>query len=263
MNKNSQNDMYDINKYTDEELFNILDVNSPTDRELEARILFLVHRYENMQNTSGDELATFFKQIYNHFFDTSDDEEETMEGFEGSPPTGNTRTNADYNLYEYSGKNDPNSVIVNGNKQILGDMDLGNAANTISAVNAMRSNIYVNPLKYYNAPTSSQMINIDESKDVSTQRNMGYAVEKRTTDIGFTKPLDYAKDKLNPLLQQTIKRVISIDSQYRDNKTTFSTDFTFNLSDPLKDVVSLKLYSIQIPYTWYTINNNFGSNFFI
>jgi len=262
MNNNSQNDMYDINKYSDEELFNILDLNSPTDRELEARIIFLVHRYENMQNKSGDELAEFFKQIYNHFFDTSDDEDELIEGFGEDTQSGNIHTNADYALYDYTGKDDPNSVIVNGNKQIVGDMDLGNAANTISAVNALRSNKYVDPLKYYNAPTSSQLINIDESKDEIKQRNMGYVVEKRTDDIGFTKPLDYAKDKLNPLLQQTIKRVISIDSQYRDNKTTFSTDFTFNLSDLLKDVVSLKLYSIQIPYTWYTINNNFGSNFF-
>ena len=33
MNKNLQNDMYTINKYSDEELFKILDVNSPTDIE--------------------------------------------------------------------------------------------------------------------------------------------------------------------------------------------------------------------------------------
>jgi hypothetical protein len=73
--------------------------------------------------------------------------------------------------------------------------------------------------------------------------------------------LNYTQDKLNPLLKQTIKRIISIDSQYRDDKRTLSTHFTFNLSDPLKDVVSIKLYSIQIPYTWYTINTAFGSNF--
>jgi hypothetical protein len=78
----------------------------------------------------------------------------------------------------------------------------------------------------------------------------------------LTKSIDYTKDSLNPLLKQTIKRVISIDSQYRENKKASSTEFTFNLSEPLKDVVSLKLYSIQIPYTWYTINSSFGGNFF-
>jgi hypothetical protein len=46
------NDTYDISKYSDTELYNILDVINPTDRELEARILFLVHKYENMQNKS-------------------------------------------------------------------------------------------------------------------------------------------------------------------------------------------------------------------
>ena len=88
--------------------------------------------------------------------------------------------------------------------------------------------------------------------------------EDETTDepVVLTKEISTSKGKLNPLIQDTIKRVISIDSQYRDDKTKLATDFTFNLSEPLKDVVSLSLYSVQIPYTWYTVNSNFGSNFF-
>jgi hypothetical protein len=70
------------------------------------------------------------------------------------------------------------------------------------------------------------------------------------------------KDKLNPILTQTIKRTLVVDSQYRDKSSVSSTSFTFNLSEPLKDIVSLKLYSIQIPYSWYTVNNSFGGNFF-
>ena len=61
---------------------------------------------------------------------------------------------------------------------------------------------------------------------------------------------------------KTITKVVSIDSQFRDNKSSFSTDFTTNLSTPLKDVTKLKLYSVQIPYTWYTISKSYGSNFF-
>ena len=41
-----------------------------------------------------------------------------------------------------------------------------------------------------------------------------------------------------------------------------STDFTLNFTETLKDVVSIKLYAIQLPVTWYTINENYGSNFF-
>jgi len=75
-------------------------------------------------------------------------------------------------------------------------------------------------------------------------------------------PDKIVKDKLNPILTQTIKRTLVVDSQYRDKSSVSSTSFTFNLSEPLKDIVSLKLYSIQIPYSWYTVNNSFGGNFF-
>jgi hypothetical protein len=80
---------------------------------------------------------------------------------------------------------------------------------------------------------------------------------------GLTTILPFSKDNLNPLLNQSIKKIITIDSQYRDSQYPFSTQFSFDLNDPLRDVVSLKLYSIQIPYTWYTINKDYGSNFMI
>ena len=35
---NSQENVYNINKYTDTELYNILDLINPSDRELEAKI---------------------------------------------------------------------------------------------------------------------------------------------------------------------------------------------------------------------------------
>jgi hypothetical protein len=69
-------DLYDINKYTDKQLYDILDMNNPTDRELEAKIIHLINKYENMQNESGDQLALFFHRIYNRFFNTDD-----IEGF--------------------------------------------------------------------------------------------------------------------------------------------------------------------------------------
>ena len=67
-------DMYDVTSYSDRELLDILDLSSPSDRELEAKILFLINKYTNIQNESGDQLASFFSEIFNHFFQTSDDE---------------------------------------------------------------------------------------------------------------------------------------------------------------------------------------------
>lgn len=103
--------------------------------------------------------------------------------------------------------------------------------------------------------------NEDSKEDESPTRENNEKNEE-TQEVVLTKEVESSKGVLNPLIQQTIQRVISIDSQYREDKKKLATDFTFNLSEPLKDVVSLSLYSVQIPYTWYTVNSNFGSNFF-
>ena len=208
--KSDSGSIYDIDNYTDSELYDILDLNHPSDRELEAKILFTIHRYSNMQTTSGNELATFFENIYHRFFDTEDSEPQTI-----------------------SEEEDEN----------------------IQTIEGMTGNDDPKPSK----DNTETIVGVPENPNFFT---VGQASAPATSVIGYTKSLDYTKDQLNPLLQQTIKRVISIDSQYRYDKKTMTTDFTFNLSDPLKDVVSLKLYSIQIPYTWYTISTSYGSNFF-
>jgi hypothetical protein len=41
-----------------------------------------------------------------------------------------------------------------------------------------------------------------------------------------------------------------------------STNYILDLSDPLTDVLSLSLYSIQIPYTWYAIDYAYGNTCF-
>ena len=55
---------------------------------------------------------------------------------------------------------------------------------------------------------------------------------------------------------------MTLSQIHRNQINSPSTSFTFDLSEPLKDVVSLSLYSVQIPYTWYTVNSDFGGNFF-
>jgi len=66
--------------------------------------------------------------------------------------------------------------------------------------------------------------------------------------------------------------IINIDSQYRTNilpysssslSNTFNTNFTFNISSPIAKVISLQLYSYQIPTSWYAFNLNAGNTFFL
>jgi len=74
-----------------------------------------------------------------------------------------------------------------------------------------------------------------------------------------------AQDTLNPNLENITTHLINLDSQFRQASggvDTISTDYTLDLSDPLTDVVSLRLYSVQIPYTWYTIDYQYGNTCF-
>lgn len=77
-------------------------------------------------------------------------------------------------------------------------------------------------------------------------------------------PLPIAQDTLNPTLKNVSQRMLVIDSQYRQNinAITSSTDFTLDLSDILTNTLSLKLYSFQIPYAWYTIDSTMGTSCF-
>ena len=177
--------MYNIDDYTDDELHQLLGLNHPTDRELEAQIYQKMEQYKE-----HEEWYQFFVDVYERFFEV--EEEEQTEGFEQPPVTTATA---------------PATVTT------------ATAPATITTATAPAT-----------ITTSS---------------------------------VSYQKDKLNPLLKETIKRIISIDSQFRDNTLyPYPSSYTFNLSETLRDVVSMKLYSVQIPYTWYTISNNFGSNFF-
>jgi hypothetical protein len=64
------------------------------------------------------------------------------------------------------------------------------------------------------------------------------------------------QDSLNPNLKNTISRFVNLDSQFRQLSgiNSNSTNYTLDLSDTLKNVLSMRLYSYQIPYSWYVID---------
>ena len=80
---NIEEGLYNINDYTDVELYEILDLLNPSDRELEAKILFFIRKYNDIGSTSSKRIVEFFESVYSRFFDT-EDEEYNIEGFENS-----------------------------------------------------------------------------------------------------------------------------------------------------------------------------------
>jgi len=77
--------------------------------------------------------------------------------------------------------------------------------------------------------------------------------------------VEVSQDVLNPNLKNITSRFISIDSQFRQATTgvdSTPTDYTLDLSEPLNNTLSLRLYSIQIPYSWYAVDSFYGRSCF-
>ena len=68
-------EIYAISNYSREDLYNILELSSPTDSELEAKIIQLMQKYKNGNNEESETMLGFFSEIYEYFFKTNADEE--------------------------------------------------------------------------------------------------------------------------------------------------------------------------------------------
>ena len=227
-NNSINNDIH--NYYTDKQLFGLLNLNSPSDRELEAQINNYLRKYRD-----HDELFTFFTGVYNHFFLVDEEPQQQrqypqQEGFEVINQ-GESELWPDIPVLEK-----PEIFPSNATATATATANENANANAHANVNAnANANVNANA----NAPLPPQ---------IKTQKPLKPKIQKQ-------KPL-------NPYLK-TVKRLVCIDSQFRDTAVyPNSSHFKFELADSLLNVISLKLYSVQIPYSWYTINSDFGSNFF-
>lgn len=78
--------------------------------------------------------------------------------------------------------------------------------------------------------------------------------------ISKTVQVDVKRGTINPDLKQTITRLINIDSAFRVSTPTNTSDqFLFQLTEPLLNVVSVSLYSLEIPQSWYTFSATKGT----
>lgn len=68
---------------------------------------------------------------------------------------------------------------------------------------------------------------------------------------------------INPIERKTVTKVISIDSEFReDYSNTSSSNFIWNLPNTEHKVVSIKLISLELPVIWYSISAKNKSNTF-
>jgi hypothetical protein len=119
--------------------------------------------------------------------------------------------------------------------------------------------------------TESEMKKYEKRPEYVTffKQMQEYLINTLQGDIPEATPTfqtDVKRGVINPDLKNTVTRFINIDSSCRhridmDNLT--SDSFDFEITEPLMNVISMCLYSIELPYSWYSNTRKKGTTSFI
>jgi len=105
----------------------------------------------------------------------------------------------------------------------------------------------------------------DRRQKIDVYDNEHVPMNREQLGINNNFQVPVSQDTLNPNLKNVTSRFINLDSQFRQatgGVDSAATDYTLDLSDPLTDALSMRLYSIQIPFTWYVIDTIYGNTCF-
>lgn len=219
----------DVSSYTISELMAIIEVTDIDPKEIVQNTNVLINKFKD----SNPQLSVFFKEVQSQLLQYSqgllaEKEEDTsgkilVEGF------GNMTNEAVYPA---------------GDKQVSDWYK--------------NENLTQNDQNQVNKITNRQQkIGVFGNQHVPMNRE-----QIANTD---TFQLPVKQDSLNPNLKNTVNRFVNLDSQFRQYTSgadSISTDYTLDLSDTLKDTLSMCVYSYQIPYSWYAIDTNYGNTCF-
>jgi len=215
-----------VSNYTLSELMAIIEVNDIDPEEIVKKTNDLQNKFK----TSNPALSVFFKEIQSQLLQFSQgmisEKEEDLEGkiiVEGFV----TKSNE--------------SIYPEGEKQI--------------------SDWYTN--ENLTQKDENQVNKItDRKQKIGVFGNEYVPMNREQIATTDTYQLPVKQDSLNPNLKNKISRFVNVDSQFRQYTSgadSSSTDYTFDLSDTLKDTLSMRVYSYQIPYSWYTIDSAYGN----
>ena len=221
-----------VSNYTLSELLDIVGINNEdiNPETITKKTNELIEKYK----TKKPDLAFFFENVQEQLLDYAD----------GLQEQDNEEDERGKIVVEGFGTRSNDAVYPSGEKQI--------------------SDWYEN--QYITQNDKGQVDKITQRKqkiDVFGNPNVPMKREQIATTDTYTLPVK--QDSLNPNLKNTIRRFINLDSQFRQYTNgidSVATDYTLDLSDSLKDALSISVYSYQIPFTWYVIDDAYGNTCF-
>ena len=220
-----------VSNYTISELMAIVELNELEPSEIISKTDKQINRFK----VKNPEISVFFQEIQSQLLQYADglkgDEDEDDEDDDESEKI----------IVEGFATGSNESIYPAGEKQI--------------------SDWYTNQNLTQSDTNQTQKIT-DRKQKIQTFGNPHVTMNREQLGINDTYQVPVKQDSLNPNLKNTINRFINLDSQFRQYTNgidSTATDYTLDLSDTLKDVLSLRIYSYQIPFSWYTIDVAYGN----
>lgn len=173
------------------------------------------------------------------------------------------KTNAYIKLSE--SKNNQNMATLFRDIQNFLIMYTKSSSTNKSTINSITEDDWMSPVLQQTSETQLNKITNREQKiNVYDNNNEHVPMKMQQLGVSNTYNVPVVQDKLNPNLKNSYTRFIVLDSQYRQGSTGgISTDYIADLSDIMNKVLSIRLYSIQIPCSWYVFDSNYLNNYFI
>lgn len=96
--------------------------------------------------------------------------------------------------------------------------------------------------------------------------NSKFVIDKDTSlltnNVTQVYPTNVTSGLINPLKKKTISNTFAINTLFRDKDSKSSTDCLINLPYTIKDVISMKIVSIELPQVIYLVNEGFNFIYF-
>jgi len=232
MNSNSQSIKYefDVEKYNITELFDILCINDKKKEEISQHIDNMIIAHSN--NTK---IGAYNSKAYNILFVNflQEARKKILRHYEDLEHL---------NKLEYQ----HSLPMINNYNYNINDQF------NIIPENEVNEPIQLKPTNY----------DIIHSKSIveGGQHNI---TKNKVVPVTYTNEWQFPEGVINPVSKRVITKIINIDSLFRENySTTSSSNFMWVLPENLNNIVSMKVTSIELPNTWFSISEKTKSNKF-
>ena len=219
-----------VSNYTLSELMAIVGINDLNTKDIIKNTNSYIKKYKKKDPL----LAVFFKELQSELLQYAQD--------------------LDPKSDDENDENDENKIIVEGYANMSNDAKY-------PAGDKQLSDWYQNEaLTQSDENQTNKITNRKQKVQVFGNQHASMNREQIATTDTYNLPVK--QDSLNPNLKNTINRFINLDSQFRQYTSgpeSQSTNYTCDLSDTLKNVLKLSLYSYQIPFSWYAIDSAYGN----